>query len=389
MKICAITKPRNESDIIESFCRYTLTYCECIYTSCLPSDDNTVQIIDNLIDEGLNIFKHYAYYKNELLDIAVRESGADLFLPLDPDEFYCTETGGNPRDILLRLDENKYYETKWRTYIYSGYGAPGGGTSFSPFCFCEYRDPSLEKFGKAIISRKLYEKYNPSGSPGFHSIVFPEEARVEALNPEGLVLAHFPVRNKTQMLIKVITGKIHNVLRNDANGFQYNNIYGKIRDTSDISDELMRRISLEYALQENEIPDNIRTVEGGLDADACQSSITMKYSSLYEDTHRLVLKTVLREFDRAFTRYHTIVNNNREEVDANLQEYEKNTLHDFTREELANSKALIVKLQNRIIQVNNNAHELNESLAKIHFSRAWKIAKVLSRVYSFFRGKHT
>jgi hypothetical protein len=57
---------------------------------CRPSVDNTSQIVQSLIDEGLNIRKHFAFYKRELIDFAIEETDAQLLLPLDPDEFYCT-----------------------------------------------------------------------------------------------------------------------------------------------------------------------------------------------------------------------------------------------------------------------------------------------------------
>ena len=55
-KIIATANVLNESDIIESFCRYTLTYCDALLISERNrSEDNTREIIEKLIDEGLPV----------------------------------------------------------------------------------------------------------------------------------------------------------------------------------------------------------------------------------------------------------------------------------------------------------------------------------------------
>jgi len=53
-KIYAVSMVKNESDIIESFCRYTLTFCDSMIIFDDESTDDTVSIINALIREGLS-----------------------------------------------------------------------------------------------------------------------------------------------------------------------------------------------------------------------------------------------------------------------------------------------------------------------------------------------
>jgi len=328
MKIYAIVATRNESDIIESFCRYTLSYCDGIILSPLPGDDNTDEIVQNLIDEGLSIVRHFVFYKRGLIDFAMKETDAQLLLPLDPDEFYCTKNGGNPRAVFERLDKHKYYEIPWRTYVYNG--EPETGV-FMPRNFGEYRDPALEKFGKVAVCRGIYESYHPDVAPGFHSLVFPEGSDIQAETPDDLVLGHFPVRSRTQVLMKAISGRILNVLQSHDLAFQYDHIYDSIKETGDVTGELMRKISLEYALMKDEISGNITTINGELDTSGCLSDLTLKYTAAYENPHGLILKSVLNEFDKAFSGYLSDVHNGRVDVGVMVGGYRDKTIQDHEK----------------------------------------------------------
>ena len=160
-KIFVITNVKNESDIIESFCRYNLTYCDgmLIYEN-NRSTDNTREIIQNLIDEGLPVFfaddvevVRYVAAKNAIAKLAMDEYGADLVIPLDGDEFLTHADGDNPRETLEVLDESIEYHVQWRTYVYEN--DPDIDLGFLPNNFKNYRNPLLDINKKAILSRWL------------------------------------------------------------------------------------------------------------------------------------------------------------------------------------------------------------------------------------------
>jgi len=54
-KIFVVLATKNESDIIESYCRYNLTFCDGMIIYERQSSDNTNEIIRKLIAEGLPI----------------------------------------------------------------------------------------------------------------------------------------------------------------------------------------------------------------------------------------------------------------------------------------------------------------------------------------------
>ena len=55
MKIVSITMVKNEMDIIESFIRYNINIVDEMIILDNGSTDYTLDIINNLIEEGLNI----------------------------------------------------------------------------------------------------------------------------------------------------------------------------------------------------------------------------------------------------------------------------------------------------------------------------------------------
>ena len=104
MKIVSITSIKNESDIIESFVRYHLNIVDFMIFLNSGSTDDTLNILNSLIDENLPIvviegdgyFEPYVKY-NYLLNLAINDYGADIICPLDCDEFIIAKSG-NPRD---------------------------------------------------------------------------------------------------------------------------------------------------------------------------------------------------------------------------------------------------------------------------------------------------
>ena len=125
MKIVSLTMVGNESEIIESFIRYNSHFIDkmiFVSTCCI---DNTLLIIRNLISEGYHlelivepvISFEQRYLDNKYMKKIAYEEDADLFIPLDVDEFL---TGcGNPRTIMERLPMDRVYEVCWKNYAMS------------------------------------------------------------------------------------------------------------------------------------------------------------------------------------------------------------------------------------------------------------------------------
>lgn len=346
-KIVAITKVKNESDIIESLCRYAVEFCDAMLIYENDSIDNTREIIQKLIDEGLpiwftddiqddvkkgKIIGGMGNLKYAMTKKAFDDYNADIVLNFDADEFLCTTEGRNPREALERLDETVEYRIKWRSYIYKN--MPDDSETFLPNKFENYRNPKLEWLTKAIMSRYLYEVKKARPGVAYHFLTYPREGsnsgtihersdsidqffKFEVKNnaavieyPENLAYAHFPIRSKAQLMLKIIPSWI-NTLRyadheNDNGGAKI--IYDYIKKYGDIDEEIVEKHSLEYMiLPLGEAPRTFSeftgdiVLNGRLHTEFCKGDLTLKYTD-YIDAERTWVREALIGFESALTK---------------------------------------------------------------------------------------
>jgi len=328
-KIFIISQVKNEDDIIESFCRYNLTYSDGMLIRDNGSSDNTKIIIQNLIDEGLpiywadDIFTKYPGMRNKdaYAKKAIDEYGADLIIPLDADEFLYHTDGINPCETLESLHEDVEYQALWRTYVYEH--EPDIKLGFMPNNFTQYRNPRLEQFHinrKVVASRHLIKDKQATFVPGAHSLFYPEEyhdcVKIEIL--EKLVFAHFPLRSKAQVIKKVIPNWIykwitHNrVPREYFDARQMGKLFNHIKKYGDISMSDMKYHSIEYAVvasQENNFSaedlEKIKkdlgselTIEDPMNVTFCKNKLKLRYTN-YKENNKVFLQATLTEIDKA------------------------------------------------------------------------------------------
>lgn len=125
-KIMVVSVTKIESDIIESFVRYSLTFADEILIADNGSCDGANEILQRLREEGLPIHVKTLAYKVEfdhakmMLDLvkeAAERYKADIILPSDIDEFLVnTENGTLVREILMNLDREKVYHVHMYQY---------------------------------------------------------------------------------------------------------------------------------------------------------------------------------------------------------------------------------------------------------------------------------
>ena len=88
MKIVSFTMVNNESEIIESFIRYNYNFFDYMIIIDNGSTDSTVDIINNLIDDGFRIILYdeslepYNQFAldNKYLDLTIKQLNPDFFL---------------------------------------------------------------------------------------------------------------------------------------------------------------------------------------------------------------------------------------------------------------------------------------------------------------------
>jgi hypothetical protein len=378
-KIFTITNVKNESDIIESFCRYNLTYCDgmLIYEN-NRSTDNTREIIRQLINEGLPIFfadsvyvERYVAAKNAIAKLALDEYGAELIVPLDADEFLSHTDGLNPRQALEAFSEDTEYQIPWRNYVYEK--EPDIELGFIPNNFSSYRNPIFEVRNKSFASRLLIQAKQAGFIPGAHAMVYPEEFQDSVtveVHPK-LVLSHFPLRSKVQLMNKVIPNWIckwrEPFPARDDQGFQLGRIWNELKENGEISNELIKQHSLEYSVDESALPEiyekigNELTVEDPMDFAFCSDKLQLRYTD-YREAEKTFMKAVLTEFELSL---------------AALPEREQKTIELLEK----------TRHENSAITIRNN--ELKQSIAEIYNSNTWKAGSRIKKVFGLFSAKKT
>lgn len=311
--LVAVACVYNEGDIIESFCRYHAAVFDSLIIYDRGCEDDSPEIIRRLTAEGLPIHlltelrPHpvAGTYKASLVDLAFGAFGAGLVFPLDPDEFLYHADGLNPREELRRLRVDREYQVLWRTAIFDR--EPGAG-KFLPAAYGRFRSPRFEKFAKPLISRNLYDQYGATVGRGVHHLDYPRrpaEDRVEVVVHDKLFLAHYPVRSPQQMLTKIVPSRIDHKYQNDhaTRAFHQALIYDVILNKGLIGPADLKRLSLEYALETKDIPDEIPSCPGVLETNFA-GDMGLRYTSRSPE-ERLAgsLKVILNYFEKAADRY--------------------------------------------------------------------------------------
>ena len=292
MKIVSITSIKNESDIIESFVRYHLNIVDFMIFLNSGSTDDTLNILNSLIDENLPIvviegdgyFEPYVKY-NYLLNLAINDYGADVICPLDCDEFIIAKSG-NPRDIIVNIPENSYYKLKWKTFVPTS--NDDQNIKFIPSRVNHVRDENLDMFSKVIISRDLVEKFNVNLSMGNHDIEGTSN-QIKCITDSGLNLAHFPIRSVNQTISKVLISYPNTLSRKVIKkgvSFHYIIMFNTIKNKGQITMDDVTRFAKQYALflegiHKKFIDDSLISIKkDSINLDFCKN-LEIKYS--YEE----------------------------------------------------------------------------------------------------------
>lgn len=349
-KIITILNVKNESDIIESTCRYNLTYCDGMIIIDNGSSDNTKEIINKLAAEGLPIYlcedfdtaekrAKYVFLKNIMAHHAIDEYGADLVLPIDADEFLYHVDGINPREALEAMREDVEYRALWRMYVYEK--EPDIALGFMPNNFTRYRNKEVEGdvryYGKAIASRYLLKEKQLNLSPSAHWLEYPDAYKDDAkIEIHGkLVLAHFPVRSHAQMMISKIPRwisawkswpclAIENREVFDAYG--HGEIYYEFMNMGELAPDSIKRCSADYHMLVREHDDTSKsirsramtkeereklrnesnaelTIYDPMNVSFCSDKLSLCYTD-YNDPafSKYFLRTLLKEIDATLTK---------------------------------------------------------------------------------------
>ena len=286
MKIFSISRIKNEEDIIESFVRYHLNFIDEMVIIEDYSNDETYNILKKLKDDEKLPIHIYRNSKkpipqkeviNNAFNIALNDFNADLIVPLDTDEFLVCKDGGNPREILEKLPQDKYYHVFWRTYLPSL-----DEKSFSLERLESIRDPLMDDRSKIIIPSGLTEKYEVTITPGSHSI---ENKDIPSEELDELRIAHIPIRNKIQCISKEVIGWLNDIsdYYKDPKASWHQNIMFRmlVESEGDISDDDIINYAKEYSSRKSFDVD-IAEKKHPFDTSFCKN-MELKYTPDYSE----------------------------------------------------------------------------------------------------------
>src|SRR3954452_21266957 len=125
MKFIAISRVKNEVDIIEAFVRYHARYFDKLIILDDGSTDGTVDVLKSLRAAGLPLVllqeAAVGYvqsdYMTKLLHMAVSQLGADWVAPLDADEFLELKGGMTLVEILAR-QKTSLIRLLWNNFVW-------------------------------------------------------------------------------------------------------------------------------------------------------------------------------------------------------------------------------------------------------------------------------
>ena len=113
--VVVLTKVRDESKIVESFIRHTLTFADAIVVNISLATSSTLTIVKHLEQEGLPLLLH----EKNLSSAQVRDSD-DIVLDLNPNDFLLPQTADtNVRIVLENMDLSRNNAVEnWQYAIY-------------------------------------------------------------------------------------------------------------------------------------------------------------------------------------------------------------------------------------------------------------------------------
>lgn len=267
-KIFSISIIKNEADIIESFIRYNINILDGMILLDNNSSDNTVEILNSLKKERLNLHiikdedKEFdqTHKMNKLMACVVNKFKVDIIVPLDADEFIITPHKKNPREFVENIEFPNFGLIKIKTY-YPSFDKEN--EKFIPSRITFARDGTSGEYNKVIVPKELVKKFDVKLTKGNHYLTYNSEYEdiiKEKIVPE-LRIAHFPIRSKEQFISKVSVGWINNL--NDINRSKYDSwhlkeMFNELKNSGKIENSDVTKFAKKYSTDDQEKEVNIK-----------------------------------------------------------------------------------------------------------------------------------
>lgn len=270
MKLVAISRVKNERDIIEAFVRHHAALFDQVIVLDDGSTDGTYDILTKLRGEGLpltlisdpSVGYEQARYMTRLLRMAVNQHGADWVMPLDADEFIEPEAGQTLAQVL-EGQAAQILSLAWHGFAWS---PQKDNAEPNPVVRLRDRMPPSPGILSKVLVPAMHVSEGVSLGQGNHALLFKEEP-LTARPFDRARLCHFPIRSYEQYAAKIAVGYLQYAATpgwDPTIGFHYLAPYRALSESVDRFVEMARVDSRRYSFYP-EWPDPADPVDEPLD----------------------------------------------------------------------------------------------------------------------------
>jgi hypothetical protein len=237
MKLVAISRVKDEADIIEPFVRHHAHTFDVHVVLDDGSWDGTWEMLRELEREGLplvlirqpSVGYRQRQYMTGLMRLAAGELGADWVVPLDADEFLETPDGINLA-ALLRDRERRIFTLPWNNFVWSPEQDEQGEPN--PVLRMRLRMAASPANLNKVVIPTSWPAEQLELTQGSHAVLHNGEP-LPAEILDGVRLCHFPVRTKSQFAGKIAVGYLQYAAMPDwdrRDGFHYIESYRLLKE---------------------------------------------------------------------------------------------------------------------------------------------------------------
>jgi hypothetical protein len=237
MKLVAISRVKDEADIIEPFIRHHAHTFDVHIVLDDGSSDGTWEILQELEREGLplvvirqpSVGYRQRQYMTALMRLAAGRLGADWVVPLDADEFLET-SGGTSLAELLGDREPRIFTIPWNNFVWSP--EQDEHRQPNPVLRMRLRMPASPAPLNKVLIPTRWPLEQLELTQGSHAVLHDgQPLPADAL--DGVRLCHFPVRTKSQFAGKIAIGYLQYAAMPDwdrRHGFHYIESYRLLKE---------------------------------------------------------------------------------------------------------------------------------------------------------------
>lgn len=280
--IYSVTMVKNEVDIIETFIRYNLSFIDGMVILDNGSSDGTIEIILQLIKEGLPIHLTFnnnpAYNQSELTTElfydTLKKFNPEYIIPLDVDEFITTNSDRNIRDIIQNdLQKDAINYISWVTFVPT---ENDNESEINILKRLKHRRQIQHNYDKKIIiPTSITKNCDVKIKQGNHDLYEVADFIFKKNTLKSIDLAHFPIRSIEQMKSKYLVGWLANLARPNQVLFDWYYYYNIIKSGKDFSTKDLEEMALYYDIPNKKI--NIDIVEDPINLSQA-NKIDLKYT---------------------------------------------------------------------------------------------------------------